>query len=124
MLNYFFILEIYSSIATSYFYFLSLFWFIKSLPPFLQVHKNVFVVFYSGERVKSKILKICDAFGANRYPFSDDLSKQFQTIREVYVIFPFRFLISFKLLLSAKCFRLLHLENFLSNIKKNYIFDM
>ncbi|XP_020237322.1 V-type proton ATPase subunit a3 [Cajanus cajan] len=48
-----------------------------------KVHKNVFVVFYSGERVKSKILKICDAFGANRYPFSDDLSKQFQTITEV-----------------------------------------
>ncbi|TKY75208.1 V-type proton ATPase subunit a3 [Spatholobus suberectus] len=48
-----------------------------------KVHKNVFVVFYSGERVKSKILKICDAFGANRYPFSDDLSKQLQTITEV-----------------------------------------
>ncbi|RYR48552.1 hypothetical protein Ahy_A07g034576 [Arachis hypogaea] len=48
-----------------------------------KVDKNVFVVFYSGERVKSKILKICDAFGANRYPFSDDLGKQFQMIREV-----------------------------------------
>ncbi|XP_061350692.1 V-type proton ATPase subunit a3-like [Gastrolobium bilobum] len=48
-----------------------------------KVHKNVFVVFYSGERVKSKILKICDAFGANRYPFSDDLGKQFQMIAEV-----------------------------------------
>ncbi|XP_027918544.1 V-type proton ATPase subunit a3-like isoform X1 [Vigna unguiculata] len=48
-----------------------------------KVHKNVFVVFYSGESVKSKILKICDAFGANRYPFSDDLSKQLQTITEV-----------------------------------------
>ncbi|KAG5033840.1 hypothetical protein JHK87_008750 [Glycine soja] len=48
-----------------------------------KVHKNVFVVFYSGERVKSKILKICDAFGANRYAFSNDSSKQFQTIREV-----------------------------------------
>uniref|UniRef100_A0A0R0K2V9 V-type proton ATPase subunit a n=1 Tax=Glycine max TaxID=3847 RepID=A0A0R0K2V9_SOYBN len=48
-----------------------------------MVHKNVFVVFYSGERVKSKILKICDAFGANRYAFSNDSSKQFQTIREV-----------------------------------------
>ncbi|XP_019415420.1 PREDICTED: V-type proton ATPase subunit a3-like isoform X1 [Lupinus angustifolius] len=48
-----------------------------------KVDKNVFVVFYSGERVSSKILKICDAFGANRYPFSDDLSKQFHIITEV-----------------------------------------
>ncbi|KAL5073914.1 hypothetical protein RYX36_012898 [Vicia faba] len=48
-----------------------------------KVHKNVFVIFYSGERIKSKTTKICDAFGANRYPFSDDLSKQFQTITEV-----------------------------------------
>ena len=53
----------------------------------LQVDKNVFVVFYSGERVKGKILKICDAFGANRYPFSDDLGKQFQMITEVRIIF-------------------------------------
>ncbi|RDX71199.1 V-type proton ATPase subunit a3, partial [Mucuna pruriens] len=67
-----------------------------------KVHKNVFVVFYSGERVKSKILKICDAFGANRYPFSDDLSKQFQTITEVYVISSFTFLLSFQLLVSGR----------------------
>lgn len=49
-----------------------------------QVEKNVFVVFYSGERAKSKILKICDAFGANRYPFTDDQGKQYQMITEVY----------------------------------------
>ncbi|KAL0325786.1 UNVERIFIED_CONTAM: V-type proton ATPase subunit a2 [Sesamum radiatum] len=48
-----------------------------------QVEKNVFVVFYSGERAKNKILKICDAFGANRYPFPDDISKQYQMITEV-----------------------------------------
>ncbi|CAJ2643000.1 unnamed protein product [Trifolium pratense] len=48
-----------------------------------KVHKNVFVIFYSGERVKSKIIKICDAFGANRYPFSDELGKQFQMMTEV-----------------------------------------
>ncbi|KAL5845213.1 hypothetical protein ACOSQ4_011171 [Xanthoceras sorbifolium] len=48
-----------------------------------KVEKNVFVVFYSGERAKTKILKICDAFGANRYPFMEDLGKQFQTITEV-----------------------------------------
>ncbi|XP_071733675.1 V-type proton ATPase subunit a3-like [Rutidosis leptorrhynchoides] len=48
-----------------------------------KVEKNVFVVFFSGERAKSKILKICEAFGANRYPFTDDLSKQAQMITEV-----------------------------------------
>ncbi|CAA7391972.1 unnamed protein product [Spirodela intermedia] len=45
--------------------------------------KNVFVVFYSGERAKTKILKICEAFGANRYPFTEDVSKQRQMIEEV-----------------------------------------
>ena len=53
----------------------------------LQAEKNVFVVFYSGERAKSKILKICEAFGANRYPFSEDLRKQAQMITEVCIIF-------------------------------------
>lgn len=48
-----------------------------------KVEKNVFVIFYSGDRAKNKILKICDAFGANRYPFADDLGKQLQMITEV-----------------------------------------
>ncbi|CAI0382968.1 unnamed protein product [Linum tenue] len=48
-----------------------------------QVEKNVFIVFYSGERAKNKILKICEAYGANRYPFTEDLGKQFQMITEV-----------------------------------------
>ncbi|KAJ9186511.1 hypothetical protein P3X46_002075 [Hevea brasiliensis] len=48
-----------------------------------KVEKNVFVVFYSGERAKNKILKICEAFGANRYPFAEDLSKQYQMMTEV-----------------------------------------
>ncbi|XP_031269107.1 V-type proton ATPase subunit a3-like [Pistacia vera] len=48
-----------------------------------KVEKNVFVVFYSGERAKNKILKICDAFGANHYPFTEDLGKQFQAITDV-----------------------------------------
>ncbi|KAJ0011425.1 hypothetical protein Pint_34774 [Pistacia integerrima] len=48
-----------------------------------KVEKNVFVIFYSGERVKNKILKICEAFGANRYPFSEDLEKQAEGITEV-----------------------------------------
>ncbi|XP_058003057.1 V-type proton ATPase subunit a3 isoform X4 [Hevea brasiliensis] len=48
-----------------------------------KIEKNVFVVFYSGERAKTKILKICEAFGANRYPFTEDLGKQNQIIDEV-----------------------------------------
>ncbi|ONK72717.1 uncharacterized protein A4U43_C04F22400 [Asparagus officinalis] len=48
-----------------------------------KVAKNVFVIFYSGERAKSKILKICEAFGANRYPFTEDVGKQMQMINEV-----------------------------------------
>ncbi|XP_057966146.1 V-type proton ATPase subunit a3 [Malania oleifera] len=48
-----------------------------------KAEKNVFVVFYSGERAKNKILKICEAFGANRYPFNEELSKQAQMISEV-----------------------------------------
>ncbi|XP_024960444.1 V-type proton ATPase subunit a2-like [Cynara cardunculus var. scolymus] len=48
-----------------------------------KVEKNVFAVFFSGERAKSKILKICEAFGANRYSFAEDLCKQAQMITEV-----------------------------------------
>ncbi|KAK8985214.1 hypothetical protein V6N11_068481 [Hibiscus sabdariffa] len=48
-----------------------------------KMEKNVFTVFYSGERAKNKILKICDAFGANRYPFSEDRGKQAEMISEV-----------------------------------------
>ncbi|KAF9683096.1 hypothetical protein SADUNF_Sadunf05G0176600 [Salix dunnii] len=48
-----------------------------------EVEKNVFVVFYSGERAKNKILKLCEGFGANRYPFTEDINKQFQIISQV-----------------------------------------
>ncbi|XWS67853.1 hypothetical protein CRYUN_Cryun04dG0040400 [Craigia yunnanensis] len=48
-----------------------------------KMEKNVFVIFYSGERAKNKILKICEAFGANRYPFAEDLGKQALMITEV-----------------------------------------
>ena len=48
-----------------------------------KTEKNVFVVFYAGEKVKAKILKICDAFGANRYPFAEEIGKQAQMISEV-----------------------------------------
>lgn len=50
---------------------------------FIQVAKNVFVVFYSGERAKVKILKICEVFDANLYPFTEDLGKQKKMCEEV-----------------------------------------
>lgn len=48
-----------------------------------KVQKSVFIVFFAGERAKSKIVKICDAFSANKYPFPEDISKQSQMNGEV-----------------------------------------
>ncbi|KAJ6804670.1 V-type proton ATPase subunit a1 [Iris pallida] len=48
-----------------------------------MVEKIVFVVFFSGQQAKIKILKICDAFGANCYPVPEDSNKQRQITREV-----------------------------------------
>lgn len=48
-----------------------------------MVEKTVFVVFFSGEQAKTKILKICEAFGANCYPVPEDLTKQSQITQEV-----------------------------------------
>lgn len=47
------------------------------------VEKTVFVVFFSGEQARTKILKICEAFGANCYPVPEDTTKQRQITREV-----------------------------------------
>lgn len=48
-----------------------------------MLEKSVFVVFYAGERARTKILKICEAFGANRYPFPEDPTRQRQMHAEV-----------------------------------------
>ncbi|XP_052490695.1 V-type proton ATPase subunit a1 [Gossypium raimondii] len=48
-----------------------------------MVEKTVFVVHFSGEQARTKILKICEAFGANCYPVPDDINKQRQITREV-----------------------------------------
>ncbi|KAA8543992.1 hypothetical protein F0562_021831 [Nyssa sinensis] len=48
-----------------------------------MVEKTVFVVFFSGEQAKTKILRICEAFGANCYPVPEDITKQRQITREV-----------------------------------------
>ncbi|KAK4492009.1 hypothetical protein RD792_002797, partial [Penstemon davidsonii] len=47
------------------------------------VEKTVFVVFFSGEQARTKILKICEAFGANCYPVPEDTTKRRQITREV-----------------------------------------
>ncbi|GMP89101.1 hypothetical protein CsSME_00040813 [Camellia sinensis var. sinensis] len=48
-----------------------------------MVEKIVFVVFFSGEQAKTKILKICEAFGANCYSVPEDIMKQRQLTQEV-----------------------------------------
>lgn len=49
----------------------------------MQVEKTVFVVFFSGEQAKLKILKICEAFGASCYPVPEAVDKQRQITQEV-----------------------------------------
>ncbi|KAL0370053.1 UNVERIFIED_CONTAM: V-type proton ATPase subunit a1 [Sesamum angustifolium] len=48
-----------------------------------MVQKTVFVVFFSGEQARKKILKICEAFCANCYPIPEDTTKRRQITREV-----------------------------------------
>ncbi|KAH7314748.1 hypothetical protein KP509_21G018800 [Ceratopteris richardii] len=48
-----------------------------------KMEKVVFLVFFSGERAKQKVMKICEAFGANKYPFPEDAGKQAQMLDEV-----------------------------------------
>lgn len=48
-----------------------------------MVEKTVFVVFFSGEQARTKILKICESFGASCYPVPEDLTKRSQITREV-----------------------------------------
>ncbi|KAK9127249.1 hypothetical protein Syun_016046 [Stephania yunnanensis] len=48
-----------------------------------KVQRTVFVVFFSGEQAKTKVLKICEAFGANCYPVPEDITKQRHITQEV-----------------------------------------
>ncbi|KAG2488106.1 hypothetical protein HYH03_013255 [Edaphochlamys debaryana] len=48
-----------------------------------QVDKAVFVVFFAGERARVKIGKICEAFGANRYPLPEEPNRQRAMAAEV-----------------------------------------
>ncbi|KAL8496764.1 hypothetical protein ACS0TY_020441 [Phlomoides rotata] len=48
-----------------------------------MVEETVFMIFFSGEQVRIKILKICEAFGANCYPVPEDTIKRRQITQEV-----------------------------------------
>jgi len=48
-----------------------------------NMQKTVYIVFFSGERAKAKITKICDSFGANKYPFPENISEQHSHAIEV-----------------------------------------
>lgn len=48
-----------------------------------MVEKMVFVVFFSGEQARTKIIKICEAFGASCYSVPEDVTKKRQITREV-----------------------------------------
>lgn len=50
-----------------------------------RLPKSVFIIFFAGERARAKVLKICEAFGANRYPFPEDITRQRQMNAEVNV---------------------------------------
>ncbi|KAL1558593.1 V-type proton ATPase subunit a1 [Salvia divinorum] len=48
-----------------------------------MVEKTVFVVSFSGEQVRVKILNICEAFGANCYPVPEEMTKRRHITQEV-----------------------------------------
>jgi len=48
-----------------------------------MVQKSVFIVFFSGERSKVKIDKICDAYGANKYALPDNGQQQGEILSQV-----------------------------------------
>eukprot|EP00824_Muranothrix_gubernata_P004623 TRINITY_DN1589_c0_g1_i2.p1 TRINITY_DN1589_c0_g1~~TRINITY_DN1589_c0_g1_i2.p1 ORF type:complete len:839 (-),score=190.25 TRINITY_DN1589_c0_g1_i2:61-2469(-) len=48
-----------------------------------KVEKSVFIVFFSGERIQNKITKICETFGANRYPFPESQAEHMSMMQRV-----------------------------------------
>ncbi|KAF9684402.1 hypothetical protein SADUNF_Sadunf04G0114600 [Salix dunnii] len=88
------------------------------------VEKNVFVIFYSGEKAKTKILKICEAFGANRYSFTEDFGKQVQMISlSLVTLLPASFQVSGRLseLKTAIDAGLLRKSNLLQTIGDRFV---
>ncbi|KAH8934864.1 hypothetical protein BDL97_17G001900 [Sphagnum fallax] len=48
-----------------------------------KVEKTFFILLFAGDRARTKIMKICEAFGANLYPFPEEPNKQQQMKAEV-----------------------------------------
>ena len=47
------------------------------------VQKSVFIVFFSGERSRTKVEKIADSYGATKYRLPDTTAQQEQMHREI-----------------------------------------
>lgn len=47
------------------------------------MEKQVFIIFYQGERAEAKIKKICESFGANLYPCPDSSQERHEMLRQV-----------------------------------------
>jgi V-type H+-transporting ATPase subunit a len=47
-----------------------------------KCEKTVCVIFFAGERAREKIIKICEAYNVNRYPFPEDYQRQRQMYAE------------------------------------------
>ena len=47
------------------------------------VHKNVFIVFFSGQRSYEKVAKICDAYGASRYTYPAQYARRTALLAEL-----------------------------------------
>lgn len=48
-----------------------------------MVLKNVFLIFYQGERIQTKIKKICESFGANIYPCQETETERREFLSQV-----------------------------------------
>jgi V-type H+-transporting ATPase subunit a len=49
----------------------------------LPQNKNVFIIFYQGERSQAKIRKICESFGANLYPCPESSAERRELLAQV-----------------------------------------
>jgi V-type H+-transporting ATPase subunit a len=48
-----------------------------------EVFKDVFIVFYQGSQLETRIKKICDGFQASLYPCPDNNAERTEMTREV-----------------------------------------
>lgn len=48
-----------------------------------EIHKTVFVAFFQGERLKTRVKKVCDGFHASLYPCSNSSVERDQMLKQV-----------------------------------------